>query len=59
MKILLFVILIFIVAAAIALIRFAFKAVFFVLGLIFGGGGNSERSSYQNSGNRFENLGRR
>ena len=58
MKVLLFVILILIIALAIAMIRFAFKAVFFVFGLLFG---NSENSANyrQNSGNRFNNLGRR
>ena len=58
MKALLFVILILIIALAIAVIKFAFKAVFFALGLLFG---NSENSANyrQNSGNRFDNLGRR
>ena len=58
MKALLFVILILIIALAIAVIRFAFKAVYFVLGLLFGG---SEKSANyrQNGGNRFDNLGRR
>ena len=58
MKALFFVILSLIIALAIAVIKFAFKAVFFVLGLLFG---NSENSANyrQNSGNRFDNLGRR
>ena len=58
MKALLFVILILIIALAIAVIRFAFKAVFFVLGLPFGRSENSANYR-QNSGNRFDNLGRR
>ena len=51
MKALFFIILILIIALAIAVIKFAFKAVFFVFGLLFGSG--------KNSGNRFDNLGRR
>ena len=58
MKALLFVILILIIALAIAAIRFAFKAVFFVLGLLFGSSENSANYR-QNGGNRFDNLGRR
>ena len=58
MKALFFIFLILIIALAIAVIKFAFKAVFFVFGLLFG---NSENSANyrQNSGNRFNNLGRR
>ena len=58
MKALLFVILILIIALAIAVIRFAFKAVYFVLGLLVGSSENSANYR-QNSGNRFDNLGRR
>ena len=58
MKALLFVILILIIALAIAMIRFAFKAVFFVFGLLFGSNKNS--ATYrQDSINSFNNLGRR
>ena len=57
MKALLFVILILIIALAIAVIRFAFKAAYFVLGLLFGSSENSANYR-QNSGNRFDNLGR-
>ena len=58
MKALFFIFLILIIALAIAVIRFAFKAVFFVLGLLFGSSENSANYR-QNSGNRFNNLGRR
>ena len=58
MKALLFVILILIIALAIAVIRFTFKAVYFALGLLFGSNKNSANYR-QNSGNRFDNLGRR
>ena len=58
MKALFFIFLILIIALAIAVIRFAFKAVFFVLGLLFGSSENSANYR-QNSGNRFDNLGRR
>ena len=58
MKALLFVILILIIALAIAMIRFAFKAVFFVFELLFGSNKNSANYR-QNGGNRFDNLGRR
>ena len=58
MKALLFVILILIITLVIAVIKFAFKAVFFVLGLLFGRSKNSANYR-QNSGNRFDNLGRR
>ena len=58
MKALFFIILILIIALAIAVIRFAFKAVYFVLGLLFGSSKNSANYR-QNSGNRFDNLGRR
>ena len=58
MKALFFVILILIIALAIAVIKFAFKAVYFVLGLLFGSSENSANYR-QNSGNRFDNLGRR
>ena len=58
MKALLFIILILIIALAIAVIRFAFKAVFFVFVLLFGSSENSANYR-QNSGNRFDNLGRR
>ena len=58
MKALLFVILILIIALAIAVIKFAFKAVFFVCGLLCGNSENSANDR-QNSGNRFNNLGRR
>ena len=57
MKALFFIILILIIALAIAMIRFTFKAVFFVLGLLFGSSKNSANYR-QNSGNRFDNLGR-
>ena len=57
MKALLFVILILIIALAIAVIKFAFKAVFFALGLLFGSSKNSANYR-QNGGNRFDNLGR-
>ena len=58
MKALFFLFLFLIIALAIAVIKFAFKAVFFVFGLLLG---NSENSANyrQNSGNRFDNLGRR
>ena len=58
MKALFFIFLILIIALAIAAIKFAFKAVFFVLGLLFGSSENSANYR-QNSGNRFDNLGRR
>ena len=58
MKALFFIFLILIIALAIAVIRFAFKAVFFVFGLLFGSSKNSANYR-QNSGNRFDNLGRR
>ena len=58
MKALFFIFLILIIALAIAVIRFAFKAVFFVFGLLFGSSENSANYR-QNSGNRFDNLGRR
>ena len=58
MKALLFVILILIIALAIAMIRFAFKAIFFVFGLLFGSSKNSA-NYLQNGGNSFDNLGRR
>ena len=58
MKALLFVILILIIALAIAMIKFALKAVFFVFGLLFGSSENSANYR-QNGGNRFDNLGRR
>ena len=58
MKALLFVILILAIALAIAVIRIAFKALFFVLRLLFGSSENSANYR-QNSGNRFDNLGRR
>ena len=58
MKALFFIILILIIALAIAVIRFTFKAVYFVLGLLFGSSENSANYR-QNSGNRFDNLGRR
>ncbi|WP_321260257.1 hypothetical protein [Campylobacter sp.] len=58
MKALLFVILILIIALAIAVIRFTFKAVFFVFGLLFGSSENSTNYR-QNGGNRFDILGRR
>ena len=58
MKALFFIILILIIALAIAVIRFAFKAVFFVFGLLFGGNKNSANYR-QNSGNILDNLGRR
>lgn len=54
MKALFFIILILIIA----MIRFAFKAVFFVFGLLFGSSENSANYR-QNGGNRFDNLGRR
>ena len=57
MKALLFVILILIIALAIAMIKFAFKTVFFALGLLFGSSENSANYR-QNGGNRFDNLGR-
>ena len=57
MKALLFVISILIIALAIAVIKFAFKAVYFVLGLLFGSSENSANYR-QNGGNRFDNLGR-
>ena len=58
MKALFFIFLILIIALAIAVIKFAFKAVFFVFVLLFGSSKNSANYR-QNSGNRFDNLGRR
>ena len=58
MKALFFIFLILIIALAIAMIRFAFKAVFFVFELLFGSNKNSANYR-QNSGNIFDNLGRR
>ena len=58
MKALLFVILILAIALVIAVIRLAFKALFFVLGLLFSSSENSANYR-QNGGNRFDNLGRR